>query len=53
MDPTNAVYYSWMNAQLQSRDMLSTFQTMVNCSINEELRADRVEAALGILIIAE
>ena len=47
------MYFSWLRAQLLTRGLLPKFQAMTNGSENEEFWADKVEAALGILVISE
>ena len=52
LDPCNRHYYSWWRTNLESRDELNEFLILVKYGQNMEMWGDIVEAALGILIIA-
>ena len=52
-DPTKSHYYSWLKNQLTKRGGWEAYKTHMQGSENEELYADKVEAALGALIVAE
>jgi hypothetical protein len=53
LDPCNRHYYSWWRTNLEGRGDLQEFLTLVNLGQNMEMWGDIVEAALGILIIAD
>ena len=53
LDPSNRHYYSWWKTNLESRGHVDEFLKLVNMGQNMEAWGDIVEAALGILIIAE
>jgi hypothetical protein len=53
LDPGNRHYYSWWRTNLENRGDFAEFHTLVNGGLNMEMWADIIEAALGILIIAD
>ena len=53
MDMGNAFYYKWLLINSEKMALTQRFKELVNHNTREELWADKVEASLGTLLVAE